>query len=222
MINLLMLTSFILPPDQSARILCTTKCAPYMKSDRHWRLDFLPSSSLVLFVNDSESAAEIDDRLNLNDRFGRWRFLQNLLDGETSPDDTNLVLQIILENFFRLDQTADCNEPMRDDTSSDNASILKQTVLEKSLQVLIHPTNKSNEIADVELLALLEKLLPDKEEEDAWKSLGELICELHGREAVKVDENANLPTWKARLLISQIMLHFDFLSNGLDECIGQN
>lgn len=173
-----------------------------------------------MLENYPESISEIDDRLKLNDRFGRWRFLQNVLDEETRVDDTNLVLQIILEKCLRSAQDVDVNKLKRDESSpesSDNKISLKNTVLERSelLQVLVLPNNSRNEVTDVDLLSQLEKFLPDSDDEDAWKSLWDMILELHGREAVKIDEMSNNPNWKARLLITQILLHYDFLTIGL-------
>jgi hypothetical protein len=68
----------------------------------------------------------------------------------------------------------------------------------------------------------LEELLPNpQDDEDAYNSLWDVVMELHGREAVKDDmKNSNdtsssTSNWTIRCLIVRVLIHFDFLTQGI-------
>jgi hypothetical protein len=70
---------------------------------------------------------------------------------------------------------------------------------------------------DLSLLDQLEQLLPnsdDDDHEDAMKGLWDTVIELHGREAVKINERNASRQWRTRCLIARVLIYFDFLTVG--------
>ena len=173
----------------------------------------------------ASSAVELCHRLELHDRFDRWRFLQHMLDEEVSAHDTQLVLLLTL-----LRQPP---SPPQDELQERIESVVQTLSTPTALAdllLLASPTtapqqvetttttktnNQHNGTERLVLLHQLEQLLPDPmEDEDAFKSLWDLVIEIHGRESVKINErNGSIP-WKARCLIARVLLHFDFLTDG--------
>ena len=103
--------------------------------------------------------------------------------------------------------------------------VLMGTLLDKKTDV----ATKSSEGIYPKALALitqLEQLLPDPiEEEEAHKSAWDLVIELHGREGVRIREEAlqrdgdnitkeNL-SWKTLCCIGRVLVHYDFLTKGI-------
>jgi hypothetical protein len=65
-------------------------------------------------------------------------------------------------------------------------------------------------------LQRLDQLLPNPEmDEDASKGLWDTVIELHGREAVKINERQQSIAWKTRCTITRVLIYYDFLSDGL-------
>jgi hypothetical protein len=61
----------------------------------------------------------------------------------------------------------------------------------------------------------LDALLPGPDDdEDAFKGLWDTVIELHGREAVKIDEARGSSTWEGCCTIARLLIHYDFLSDG--------
>jgi hypothetical protein len=61
----------------------------------------------------------------------------------------------------------------------------------------------------------LDALLPHPDDdEDAFKGLWDTVIEIHGREAVKIDEARGSLTWKSCCTLARLLIHFDFLSDG--------
>ena len=170
------------------------------------------------------SAVELCHRLELHDRFDRWRFLQHMLDEEVSAHDTQLVL---LTTLLR-------QPPSQDELKEERIESVVQTLSTPTaladLLLLARPTTAHQEVETTKttitnnnpngterlvLLHQLEQLLPDPmEDEDAFKSLWDLVIEIHGRESVKINERNGSIQWKARCLIARVLLHFDFLTDG--------
>jgi hypothetical protein len=160
----------------------------------------------------SHSNENLQDALGLNDRFDRWRWLQKLLDEETDPTDTNLVLYKVLELFSR--------NPPEDSEGSPALTTSRRAILAYILQNSRHgmiealTDDISTNMGDIQ--SQLERLLPDPdEEEDAFKSLWDVIMEIHGRESVRLSEQQAKPEWKTRCLVARVLLYYDFLSRGL-------
>jgi len=77
-------------------------------------------------------------------------------------------------------------------------------------------SSDSTTTANAKVLQQLEMLLPDPDDdEDAHRGLWDHVIELHGREAVKQEEAAGSPAWKACCLVARVLVHYDFLVHGL-------
>mmetsp|Transcript_10642 Transcript_10642/g.25378 ORF Transcript_10642/g.25378 Transcript_10642/m.25378 type:complete len:312 (-) Transcript_10642:1376-2311(-) len=224
------------------------------------------SSSTSLSSSSSSSAFSI-----LEDRFDRWRFLQDLLEGDADPNLTNVVLYQVLDGALKYrrprgpqndddanDNDYDTDATLEEDvggppavaaaagppTTVDLEDDMSVEVREKMEQLLKEFENdgyvgvfqQSNDDEDPEQqqqrqeeegeedqqkLAILERLegfLPDpNEDEEAHKSLWDLVIELHGRESVKSNEMSNPidVDWKLRNVVARILIHHDFLSLGI-------
>jgi hypothetical protein len=166
------------------------------------------------------------------DRFDRWRFLQNFLEGDHPSDDVvNVVLYRVLDGVLKNPRALE----RRDTIDSSDAVEMTAEEKEKINEVLSDYSTEgrvkavistSNNDADYEkteketvmILEQLEKLLPDAvENEDDYKSLWDTIIELHGREAVKFNERQNPVSldWKIANIVTRVLLHYDFLTLGI-------
>jgi len=166
------------------------------------------------------STADLRDRLGLHDRFDRWRFLQQLLAQEATPEDTNRVLYAVLEGYIKFPRPkyAGTDETGSPELSSELFSLIEELLDDSNdgrISALL-PVGPDEDSCDEKVLDRLEKLLPDlDEDEDAFKGLWDTVMELHGREAVKIDSGEGCPLWRACSLIARVLIHFDFLSYGL-------
>ena len=173
-------------------------------------------------VTPSPTFEEIRNQLELHDQFDRWRFLQNMLDEEVSARDTQLVLSALLllrqTRFLQSSQSsvvARTEEPLAEIIESVLRSL---GAIPELFALEDRETNDAVASSSTAMVLLdqLERLLPDPvEDEDAFKSLWDIVIELHGREAVKINERNGFVQWKARCLIARVLLHFDFLTEGL-------
>lgn len=153
----------------------------------------------------SSSLDAITESMGLNDRFDRWRFLQNLLEGEIENEDVNKVLLEVLNNALARERSVDLDY----DNKTEIAPALR-----KKIETLIAKSEDSKETLDS--LQLLDPLIPDhSEDEDASKSLWDTVIEIHGRESMKLNEASATPEWKLSCIKARILLHFDFLTDGL-------
>jgi hypothetical protein len=150
--------------------------------------------------------------LGLDDRFDRWRWLQQLLDDETDPLDTNKILYQVLDLYLKTPAKAIEGSP---ELTPSRKSIL-EFVLQSSSSGMIPALSDDSEIEMESMYEQLERLLPDAEEDaDAFKSLWDIVIELTGRESVKINERSGGMKWKMRCLVARILLHYDFLSRGI-------
>eukprot|EP00980_Cylindrotheca_fusiformis_P006707 scaffold1398_cov116-Cylindrotheca_fusiformis.AAC.24 len=160
-------------------------------------------SSRVIF-NPSLKSSVAED-MGLKNRFQRWRFLQNLLDGEIENEDANKVLLEVLSIALTLERLGD---------PDDESSIEITPELREKIETVIVKTE--DPMVNLDSLNLLDPLIPDQsEDEDAYKSLWDTVIELHGRESVKMNEASATPDWKLRCLKARVLLHFDFLTDGI-------
>lgn len=179
--------------------------------------------------------SNVRDQLGLFDRFDRWRFLQNLLDEDTTADDTTLVLFAMLDGFvkspFRPSYKRGSDETASPSLTNEIREIIETVLQDSSARVIQdllegRSDNVSDDVAiSVEpsatdrmssILAELEKLLPDPiDDEDAFKGLWDTVIELNGRESVKINEGNGTRQWKTRCLIARVLLYYDFLSEGV-------
>lgn len=150
--------------------------------------------------------------LGLNDRFSRWRWLQKLLDEETDPSETNKVLFQVLSVYLKF--------PSEDGEASPELTTSRRTNIQYLLQNargdIIEAVSEFTELSDSSIYEDLEKILPDPErEEDAFKSLWDIVMELHGRESVKFNEREGREEWRMRCVVARVLLFYDFLSRGI-------
>jgi hypothetical protein len=139
------------------------------------------------------------ESVGLNDRFDRWRFLQNLLEGDVENEVCNRVLLQVLKNS--LDRKGDHLETGTAEITSELRTKLESVI-----------TSRDGPLVSYESLDELEKLIPDiSEDEDAFKSSWDTVMEIHGRESVKLNEIEGSPEWKLSCLVARVLLHFDFL-----------
>lgn len=145
------------------------------------------------------------------DRFGRWRFLQDLLDGDADENVANQVLYEVLRSYLAKPPTQSSDEDRigSPDLTPELASKLEGTLAFSEENSLLILGEKSN----MELIAGLESLLPDpQEEEDANKSVWDTVMEIHGRDLVQANEMDPTIEWRKLCLVARLLIHFDFLS----------
>lgn len=159
------------------------------------------------------STADLRNRLGLHDRFDRWRFLQYLLDEETTSHDTNRVIYAMLSSYLKVEPDERETVEFTPEKRSRLETFL-QEAKDETIMALIDLDG--TETVNEEILKQLEGLLPDPEEdEDAFKGLWDTVIELHGRESVKIGLQNNVSRWQARCLIARLLIFYDFLSTGL-------
>jgi hypothetical protein len=187
-------------------------------------------------MEDADESLRIVGNLNLDERFDRWRFLQQLLDEEIPPTVTNQLLYHVLQHYVNVKE----NLPSSSDSSSSLASpertalrlqritdILKNcdtgTTINSSVKqpppfipLLCLPDdvddNNNNQHKHEFWIHALEDILPDPiEEEDAYKGTWDTVIELHGREAVKYNQLNPSTSWQANCLAARILIYYDFL-----------
>jgi hypothetical protein len=143
--------------------------------------------------------------MELNDRFDRWRFLQHLLEGDVENKDVNKVLLAVLNNALARERTGDPD----DDSTTEITPELREKI-GNAIVASEHPMEK------LDSLEFLDPLIPDHaEDEDASKSLWDTVIEMHGRESVKINEASATPEWKLSCIKARVLLHFDFLTEGV-------
>jgi hypothetical protein len=156
---------------------------------------------------------DICSRLSLFDRFGRWRFLQILLDEDEPIDwnDVNYIILSVLDKWIRTHP--------QDEQDNDDEIIFGTYKIITELVLLLLSSNSNIEnfnISDIKILKKLQQILPDPEnDEDAYKSLWDTIIELNGRESVKINERTNSSSWNTRCIIARVLLQYDFLTQGI-------
>jgi hypothetical protein len=144
------------------------------------------------------------ESLEISDRFDRWRFLQRLLDLEVDDGIANELVLKVLDNSL--------NRPKSDDPLDGMAEITPP-LREKIANVVMDSDDPLKALTSVETL---DGLLPDMDEdEDAVKSLWDIVNEIHGREVMKMDEAEGTPEWKLAFIQARVLLHYDFLTEGI-------
>lgn len=169
----------------------------------------------------TESVSALRERLRFDDRFSRWRYLQRILDEECEAEDTNKILFNVLDGYRKFPRP---EIEVSADTSSPELTAERRQVVEQLLEGM-EETRSIPALVDIgeeitqeneATVEQLKRLLPDPvEEEDADKSLWEIMMDLHGREMVKVNEKSGEKDWKARSVVARVLLHYDFLNYGL-------
>ena len=189
--------------------------------------------------NDGNTYEKILDRLHLTSQFERWTFLQRLLDNELSPMDINELLYSVLKSWIDYPISdrgnLDASSPNLKD---ENIALLKDMV--NSFQTDVLGNDGSIPVIEMDtqikknygrdLRKDLESLLPDKyEDPDSYEGLWDLVRELHGEESVQYQEEKIARNmydnrsnesdedydWGALCLVARILIHFDFLTEGI-------
>lgn len=194
--------------------------------------------------DDHEDDHTVDKMVfGLEDRFDRWRFLQNLLDGDADLSMTHQILYQVLDGALKYRRPRGSFDNRGDDGGGSEGESpmveledeMPAIVREKMEILLSEATSGRLEVFAVEnqnedssagtdeesrrltLLKRLEELLPDpSDDEDAHKSLWDTVLEIHGRESVKMEETQN-PTldWRLRNVVARLLIHHDFLTLGI-------
>lgn len=186
-----------------------------------------------------EDQAGGEDLIELSNRFNRWRFLQEFLDGDASPNVVNIVLYRALKGALDEQQEQEKEKDVAE-MSMEKKEIIRQLLSDYSMVGRIPITGLSTSSmnsnfdrgdADVDaevktlsmqqqlvLLERLEKLLPDPiENEDDHKSAWDTVMEIHGKESVKNNESDNPVSmdWKVSNTVSRLLIHYGFLQSGI-------
>lgn len=166
------------------------------------------------------------------DRFDRWKFLQDFLEGDhPSSDVVNIILYRVLEGALNYPRPSGGSDTLGSDDTVEMTLDVKNKIqeiladysTEGRVNAVMTMSNDDTEFEEAEKIALatleqLEKILPDPvEEEDDFKSLWDTVIELYGREAVKINESQKpvLLDWKIASTVTRVLLHYDFLTYGI-------
>jgi len=169
-----------------------------------------PVNSMSLLS--SAHSSDVVDRLDLTASFGRWRFLQRLLDEDAKNTDVNQVLYAVLVGFLERPRRKEevPNEMVSPILNDFNRNIIEGVLVVNAESVdLFGDDSTINE----HVLGELERLLPDPVENgDAHKGAWDTVCEIHGRGSVQVNEGKARKSWKAVSSIARLLIYYDFLT----------
>ena len=148
---------------------------------------------------------------SFEDRFGRWKFLRDLLDGDVEGDVINRVMYNVLSNYLNNPPAA-----ASQDATLGSPQLTQQLVAQ--LEEVLDTSSDGSIVAfaddaDDKLIEKLENLLPDPlEDEDAHRSAWDTVIEIHGRDMVKANETNPTTEWRKLCLAARLLIHYDFLS----------
>jgi hypothetical protein len=145
--------------------------------------------------------------LRTSDRFDRWKFLQDFLDDSLDDNngDAEQVLFAVLQGY-----------PLEGDTIGIPTATPEQKRIVQDLLDKAAPNGMIPVFSDLETLRKVEALIPDpQEDQDGFKSAWDTVLEIHGRESVKVNEEAATERWKALSIVGRVLLHYEFLTEGI-------
>jgi hypothetical protein len=148
--------------------------------------------------------------LEFPERFDRWKFLQDFLEGEVAdPDVVNRVLYLVLDRSLINPQKSESGSPeMTPDLREKIEALL--AIAEDGRVLALDETEDST------LLECMDSILPDPvNEEDAYKSGWDVVMELYGREMVKISEQNPTYEWKVSSALVRLLIQFDFLEKGV-------
>jgi hypothetical protein len=171
----------------------------------------------------NEISRNVVEMFQDSDRFDRWRFLQQLLEGDADVHVVNRLLYQVLEGSIRYprrDGLGDWVEIPAERKASIEFLLYPEDCANKDRQIIVLHENYDDENVQAmarQVLKQLESLLPTSDQdEDAVKSLWDTVIEIHGREAVKYQETQdNTLEWKLRNTVARLLLHHDFLTLGV-------
>jgi len=174
--------------------------------------------------------ASVVSRLSLDNHFGRWRLLQNILAGEADPVDANEALGLMLSTYISSEHG------ISDQRSSENLSLMEDQVcaIESLLEIgaavceeeekyprspYIPALGKDCGSVSTVIRDYISKILPDQNEDpDAYQSGWDIIEQLYGIESTKLARKGKEgKAWEIRSDVIRVMLQFDFLGQGISE-----
>lgn len=147
------------------------------------------------------------------DRFDRWKFLQNVLEGEVQDDFANQVLYHVLDGALKYPRPKYGNS---EETGSPEMTAELREKIEDVLATGADGRVSAMGKTKQNIIDMLEGILPDhREDEDASKSVWDIVMELHGREMVKINETNPTDEWKICCLVARLLINFDFINYGI-------
>jgi hypothetical protein len=171
---------------------------------RPFSLSSAGSSDSTTSSSSATTNSIIINTIKSSDRFDRWKFLQDLLDDSLEKDeDAEQVLFAVLQGY-----------PLEGDGNGIPVATPEQKETVQNL--LLEATGMIPAFSDLETLRQVEALLPDPlEDQDGFKSAWDTVLELHGREMVQVNEEAATERWKALSIVGRVLIHYEFLTEGI-------
>lgn len=162
-------------------------------------------------LNSSAELIPDDTPKEFDDRFERWKFMQNILEGDADADLANHALFLVLDRAIR-----NLNEGKQTEDSPEITSVLQERIervlaaSERSRVLIL------GEAEDISMYNAIQSILPDPvEDEDANKSSWDVVMQLHGMEMVKISENNPTYEWTMSCSLVRLLLQYDFLENGI-------
>ncbi|KAG7370484.1 hypothetical protein IV203_019054 [Nitzschia inconspicua] len=168
----------------------------------------------------SETIAPVQRLFQDTDRFDRWKFFQDLLEGDADVHVVNQLLYAVLEGALRFPRK-DANQRFVELSNPVKESIQRILLTSDDRKVVValldDYTDESSQDATQTMLQQLEQVLPTMDDDpDAFRSLWDTVLEIHGREAVKYQETQeNTLQWKMQQTVARVLLHYDFLTLGI-------
>jgi hypothetical protein len=159
---------------------------------------------------------DIIERLDLSSEFSRWKLLQEIMEEEIeSSQDVNEILYLVLKSFVdnpREKQTL--TEEQVDVLVGELFQIEDNIGFIPVMPLIVGEYNASH----MNTLELLEKLQPDPiENEDDFRSCWDILMAIYGIEATKIAQKTDDVEFKFRSGIVRLLLHYDFLTEGVGE-----
>lgn len=200
--------------------------SPQTRNPRHEKISFESSHGQQQFFQSyrglqlkcsENSSSEFLDRLRLSDRFDRWKFLQNLLDGDVATEDVNHLVYAVLDGYIKYPK------PELEDSKDDGSPPptpeiigIVRDLLESAEGGAIAVSDPKGGPGDVAVLEKMKRILPDrKENEDAFKSNWDTLIEIHGRDIVKFSEENPTPQWDVDCVVARVLIYYDFVTYGI-------
>lgn len=174
-----------------------------------------------IFLSRSNLAGLIFDRPpslhatlpSFGSRFDKWRFLQELLDGDVQDEVMGLLLFRVLDDFWTVNGLP---EQTREPTKSGSPELSPELITK--IQMSIEELRQSSQSSvphyfEDGAMAKFHSLLPDPvEDEDANKSAWDTVMEIHGQDMVRANETNPTTEWRKVCLVARLLIHYDFLS----------
>lgn len=140
------------------------------------------------------------------------------MDDFVEEDDIHQVLYAVLNQYWQSSSNSRNGVITKDDNGDSGRAPTATPDQKVILQELLDATAQETILAmtDQPTLEKVEQLIPDpKEDEDGFRSSWDTVLELHGREAVRINEEGGDLRWKALSIVSRVLIHYDFLLDGI-------